>query len=35
MPEPRHYERELKDFDDDTRRLIMRDNTAELNELRP
>jgi predicted TIM-barrel fold metal-dependent hydrolase len=35
MPEPRHYERELKDFDDETRRLILRDNTIELNELRP
>jgi predicted TIM-barrel fold metal-dependent hydrolase len=35
MPEPLDYVRELKDFDDDTRRLIMRDNTRELNELRP
>lgn len=35
MPEPLDYVRELKDFDDDTRRLIMRDNTRELNQLRP
>jgi predicted TIM-barrel fold metal-dependent hydrolase len=35
MPEPLDYVRELKNFDDDTRRLIMRDNTRELNELRP
>jgi predicted TIM-barrel fold metal-dependent hydrolase len=35
MPAPLDYERELKDFDDDTRRLILRDNTTELNELRP
>jgi predicted TIM-barrel fold metal-dependent hydrolase len=35
MPEPRDYVRELKDFDDETRRMILRDNTAELNQLRP
>jgi predicted TIM-barrel fold metal-dependent hydrolase len=35
MPEPLDYVREIKDFDDDTRRLVMRDNTRELNELRP
>ncbi len=35
MPEPRDYERELKEFDDETKRLVLRDNTAELNELRP
>jgi predicted TIM-barrel fold metal-dependent hydrolase len=35
MPEPLDYVREIKDFDDDTKRLVMRDNAAELNELRP
>ncbi len=35
MPEPLDYARELKDFDDDARRLILHDNTVELNTLRP
>jgi predicted TIM-barrel fold metal-dependent hydrolase len=35
MPEPLDYLRELKDFSDGDRRLIMRDNTAALNELAP
>jgi predicted TIM-barrel fold metal-dependent hydrolase len=35
MPRPLDYARELKSFDDETRRLILRDNTIELNELRP
>ncbi len=35
MPSPLDYARELKAFDDDTRRLILRDNTTELNELHP
>ena len=35
MPEPRDYERELKELDDETKRLVLRDNTAELTELRP
>jgi predicted TIM-barrel fold metal-dependent hydrolase len=35
MPEPLDYLRELKDFSDGDRRLIMRDNTSTLNELAP
>jgi predicted TIM-barrel fold metal-dependent hydrolase len=35
MPEPLDYGRELKDFDDEARRLILHDNAAELNTLRP
>jgi hypothetical protein len=35
MPEPLHYAKELKDFDDEARRLILHDNTAALNALRP
>jgi len=35
MPEPLDYARELKDFDDDARRLILHDNAVELNTLRP
>ena len=35
VPEPLTYERELKDFSDEARRLILHDNTAALNELRP
>ena len=35
VPEPLTYERELKDFSDEDRRLILHDNTAALNELRP
>jgi predicted TIM-barrel fold metal-dependent hydrolase len=35
MPEPLDYTRELKDFDAGTRQLILHDNTAELNTLRP
>jgi predicted TIM-barrel fold metal-dependent hydrolase len=34
MPEPLDYARELKDFDDDARRLILHDNAVELNTLR-
>jgi hypothetical protein len=35
MPQPLDYVVELKQFDDDTQRLILRDNVAFLNELRP
>ncbi|HET9729008.1 MAG TPA: amidohydrolase family protein [Acidimicrobiia bacterium] len=35
MPRPLDYVSELKAFDDDTRRLIMRDNARELNALAP
>jgi predicted TIM-barrel fold metal-dependent hydrolase len=35
MPAPLDYVRELKDFDDDARRLILHGNTAELNTRRP
>jgi len=35
MPTPLVYVDELKTFDDDTRRLILRDNVAELNTPRP
>ncbi len=35
MPEPLDYVRELKDFDASARRLILLDNAAELNTLRP
>jgi predicted TIM-barrel fold metal-dependent hydrolase len=35
MPQPLDYVVELKEFDDDTQRLILRDNVAFLNELRP
>jgi predicted TIM-barrel fold metal-dependent hydrolase len=35
MPKPLDYVTELKDFDDDTRRKILRDNARELNTLRP
>jgi predicted TIM-barrel fold metal-dependent hydrolase len=35
MPRPLDYAAELKEFDDDTRRLILRDNAVALNELRP
>ena len=35
MPLPLDYVRELKEFDEESRRRIMRDNALELNELRP
>lgn len=35
MPRPLDYVAELKSFDDDERRLILRDNARELNTLRP
>jgi len=35
MPSPLDYTVELKSFDDDTRRRILLDNAAELNERRP
>jgi predicted TIM-barrel fold metal-dependent hydrolase len=35
MPEPLDYLPELKSFDDDEKRLIMRDNARELTTLRP
>jgi predicted TIM-barrel fold metal-dependent hydrolase len=35
MPEPLDYLPELKAFDDDERRLILRDNARELTELKP
>ena len=35
MPLPLDYVRELKEFDDESRQRIMRDNALELNELRP
>jgi predicted TIM-barrel fold metal-dependent hydrolase len=35
MPEPLDYAKELKDFDAETRKLILHDNAAELNTLRP
>ena len=35
MPKPLDYVTELKELDDDPRRLIMRDNALELNERRP
>ncbi len=35
MPEPLHYAKELKDFDADTQRLILHDNTAVLNTRQP
>jgi predicted TIM-barrel fold metal-dependent hydrolase len=35
MPQPLDYVVELKEFDDATQRRILRDNVAELNELRP
>jgi predicted TIM-barrel fold metal-dependent hydrolase len=35
MPEPLDYVREIKDLDDDAKRLVLRDNTAALNRLRP
>jgi len=35
MPKPLDYTTELKEFDDATKRLILRDNALELNELRP
>ena len=35
MPRPLDYEVELKAFDDVTRTRILRDNAAELTELRP
>jgi predicted TIM-barrel fold metal-dependent hydrolase len=35
MPRPLDYVAELKEFDDEQRRLILRENTAELNQLRP
>ena len=35
LPEPVDYARELKAFDDDARRRILRDNAEELNVLRP
>ena len=35
MPEPLDYLPELKSFDDDEKRLILRDNARELTELKP
>jgi predicted TIM-barrel fold metal-dependent hydrolase len=35
MPKPLDYAVEVKQFDDDTQRLIMRDNARELNTRRP
>jgi predicted TIM-barrel fold metal-dependent hydrolase len=35
LPEPLDYVVELKAFDDDTQRLILRDNALALTELRP
>jgi predicted TIM-barrel fold metal-dependent hydrolase len=35
MPEPLDYLPELKSFDDDERRLILRDNARDLTELKP
>jgi hypothetical protein len=35
MPEPLDYLPELKAFDDDERRLILRDNARSLTQLRP
>jgi predicted TIM-barrel fold metal-dependent hydrolase len=35
MPEPLDYLSEVAKFTDEDRRRIMRDNTRELNELRP
>ena len=35
MPQPLDYVKELAAFDTDTQRRILRDNTRELNELRP
>jgi hypothetical protein len=35
MPEPLDYVAELKELEDDARRLVLRDNALALNELRP
>jgi hypothetical protein len=35
MPKPLDYLPELKSFDDDERRLILRDNARFLTDLRP
>jgi predicted TIM-barrel fold metal-dependent hydrolase len=35
MPKPLDYVVEVKHFDDDAQRRIMRDNARELNSLRP
>ena len=35
MPAPLDYTVELKAFDDDARRLILRDNAEALNQRRP
>ena len=35
MPSPLDYLTEVKELDDDDRRLVMRDNTRSLTELRP
>jgi predicted TIM-barrel fold metal-dependent hydrolase len=35
MPKPLDYAVEVKHLDDDTQRLIMRDNARELNTRRP
>jgi hypothetical protein len=35
MPAPLDYVKELKDFDDGDRKLILHDNTAALNVRRP
>ncbi|MAG30349.1 MAG: amidohydrolase [Deltaproteobacteria bacterium] len=35
MPTPLDYVKEISEFDDEKKRKIMRDNTRELNELRP
>jgi hypothetical protein len=35
MPQPLDYLKDLETFDPKTKQLILRDNTRELNQLRP